>query len=493
MAQPLHREPLTLAERFSLVYLLLPIALFLLGWFNWYLSLPLVVLLIAAIAPALRGELRDPFNVAIGWIALSALAWVLLTGAGGILDTNTNADWIKNDAILLDMVRGGWPTYLPTEGLRQEPLLRYYLGYYLVPAGVGQLLGVSALDWAVPLWTWTGVTLLMTLFAGQYRGRALLIAIAVLVFFSGMDIVRVLLFEDLDAVEFGSSHIEWDYFGGMRVQYSSHMVGLMYVPQHFLAAGLYTMLLIRLGQHAGFLRLSGPLLAASLFWSPFVALGLLPLVLVLLWKNGLKPFLSWPNLVLALPLALLLLVYLLGGSANFPQGWLVNKHGWQLVSWLPVFFINQFLLLAALLCWLQPELRREPFFLVALASLLLLPWYQYGYFNDLAMRASLPALFLLSFYCAHCLADNWPERQKAMPRGPLAALVIVLCAGAVTPLFEISRVLNFDDGERRRYEQLDYTTLSTVHRFFRGQYTARNIPDWYRGLMKNGKDRDDDG
>ena len=117
----------------------------------------------------------------------------------------------------------------------------------------------------------------------------------------------------------------------------------------------------------------------------------------------------------------------------------------------------------------------------------------FGYFNDLAMRTSLPALFLLSFYCAHCLADNWPERQKAMPRGPLAALVIVLCAGAVTPLFEISRVLNFDDGERRRYEQLDYTTLSTVHRFFRGQYTARNIPDWYRGLMKNGKDRDDDG
>lgn len=338
-------------------------------------------------------------------------------------DTNTNADWIKNDAILLDMSRTPWPTQLPTEGKQSEPLLRYYLGYYMLPALAGRLLGVAALNWAVPLWTSLGVALMMLIFTRHYRGWGLWLAATVLILFSGMDIVRIALFQDWGDIELGRSHIEWDYFNGMRVQYSSHMVGLMYVPQHFLAAGLYTLLLMDLRGNERFLQISGVVLAASLFWSPFVALGLVPLVLVLLVENGLKRFLSWQNLLLALPLALLILVYLLSGSANFPQGWLWQQYsGTQLLLWMPVFLLNQFLLLAGLLYVLSPHLRQEPFFWVSIVSLLLLPWYQYGYFNDLAMRASLPAIFLLSYYSAQLCARQVTKFSAQRP-GLVAALL----------------------------------------------------------------------
>lgn len=45
------------------------------------------------------------------------------------------------------------------------PLLRYYLGYYIMPALAAQWLGLAAMNWAVPLWTWLGVTKIVT---GQF-------------------------------------------------------------------------------------------------------------------------------------------------------------------------------------------------------------------------------------------------------------------------------------------------------------------------------------
>jgi hypothetical protein len=482
-----HTSPdqLPLLHRLAIIYLLLPVLVFILGWFQWWLGVPAALLIAYSLWPLLRGGCVWRMSASNVAVILLAVAWVLLTGAGGVFDTNTNADWIKNDAILLDMSRTPWPTHLPTEGKQSEPLLRYYLGYYMVPALAGRLLGAAALNWAVPLWTSIGVALMMLIFTRHYRGWGLWLAAAILILFSGMDIIRIALFQDWSDIELGRSHIEWDYFHGMRVQYSSHMVGLMYVPQHFLAAGLYTLLLMDLRGNDRFLRVSGVVLAASLFWSPFVALGLVPLVLVLLVENGLKRFLSWQNLLLALPLALLILVYLLSGSANFPQGWLWQQYSAsQLLLWLPVFLLNQFLLLAVLLYAMLPRLRREPFFWISIASLLLLPWYQYGYFNDLAMRASLPAIFLLSYFSAQLCAQLLEKSPWQRP-GLVAALFIVLCSGAVTPVFEVARVLNFDDGQRRHYEDLDYTTLSTVHRFFRGQYSARNMPEWYRSLLRD--------
>ena len=133
-------------------------------------------------------------------------------------------------------------------------------------------------------------------------------------------------------IELGRDHLEWDGVYGVRTQYSSNMTGLMHVPQHFIPAALYTLLLVQLRRQPRFLAVSGVALAVSLFWSPFVAIGLLPLIMVLLVENGLRPFLRWQNLLLAVPLAALLTLYLTSGSVDFPRGWLwrgTNGHCWQ--------------------------------------------------------------------------------------------------------------------------------------------------------------------
>ena len=152
----------------------------------------------------------------------------------------------------------------------------------------------------------------------------------VLIFFSGMDIVRIALLEGWDWFEFGfgvdgwpridlgRSHLEWDRSSNIKIQFSSHMVGLMWVPKHFVAAGLYVLLIMQLRRHGPFLAISGVLLAASLFWSPFVAIGLLPFALVSLIER------YSPLLALAEPAN--------GAALSGPALRLLVQRNWQMLN-----------------------------------------------------------------------------------------------------------------------------------------------------------------
>ena len=162
---------------------------------------------------------------------------------------------------------------------------------------------------------------------------------------------------------------------------------------HFLAAGLYALLCLHLRRQPRFLAVLGALPAAAPFWSAFVAVGLLLLLAVVLWVNGVRPFLGWPNLCLAGPLFGVVVLYLTAGAMDFPHGWMWQREGYDWprpMRRLPLFYLTEFLLLAVLLAAVRSALRREPFFIVAVAALLLLPLYWYGRANDLLLRGSPP-------------------------------------------------------------------------------------------------------
>ena len=212
---------LSVLHRLAILYLMLPVLIWLLGWFHWWLGLPAAFLLVLALWPALAGPWRPSLTLALfltllariiasvaggllnlnieSWFGLPATAllafalykalsgprrgelspttmalllvaaaWVLLTAAGGVLDLN-NADWPKHRALFFSLSNGSWPTHTPSY-FSTPPLLRYSLGYYLTPSLAGQWLGLAALNWAVPLWTWCGVALMMLLFTRHYRG-----------------------------------------------------------------------------------------------------------------------------------------------------------------------------------------------------------------------------------------------------------------------------------------------------------------------------------
>ena len=72
----------------------------------------------------------------------------------------------------------------------------------------------------------------------------------------------------------------------------------------------------------------------------------------------------------------------------------------------------------------------------ALAVLLILPAFEFGHSNDLAMRASIPPLFLLAFAFAR-LCASLPQAKEKSALALAAGMIVFL--GAATPGLEIAR------------------------------------------------------
>ena len=535
-AQPLAAE-LPVLHRLVIVYLMLPVVVWLLGYFHWWFGVPTAALLVAGLWRALGGSWRGAPTLATFLLLLTALGWVMMTAAGGFLDVSVG-DWNKHRMILTDLAHRSWPVHLPDplvafmvpEARNPDALLRYYMGYYIVPGLFGRWFGTGALNWAVPLWTWAGVALFLLLFMRSFARIRAGIAAVVLLGFSGMDFLRILVLSGEVTPLFSSSHIETDDFLLYRIQYPSLTTTLMWAPQHFIAGGLYSMLLLQLRSQPRFLACSGILLATCLFWSPFVAAGLLPFLALLVLDNGVRPFLRWQNFLLAGPLAGLLVAFLTSGTSEIVRGWLWQKSDWgELALWLPVFYLTEFVVLSLLLWRCRPQLLQERFFVASVLTLLILPVYTYGYFNDLGMRGSLPALMILCWYCAQVVSNhltsgaNVPNprqrrehakrqqqgrakrRQRSNVRSAalkrtvpeptgtqrnrvrtalVCLLVAVLVVGAVTPLHELMRA--FENVGSFRYQK-ELTSISVNNpRPAWTQFVANvnEVPAALRSLLK---------
>ena len=493
---------LPMLHRLAVVYLMLPVVVWLVGWFEWWLGLPAAALLVGALRRPLSGpwRLRAPTPAEAAVLAVAAL-WVLATAAGGVFDLR-NLDFFGHRVALLDLGRHPWPTYLPdplaawrpapAEGPpATPPLLRYYLGWHMVPGLAAHWLGPAALSWAVAVWTWAGVALVALLFTHGRRGRALVVALAVLVFFSGMSFAGLPAFKGWEWIDRAIEDRSWHFLtyepGFLRTW---SLTGILKsAARHFLAAGLYTLLCLHLRRQPRFLAVLGVLLAAAPFWSAFVAVGLLPLLVVVLWMNGVRPFLRWPNLCLAGPLFGVVVLYLTSGAMDFPHGWLWQREGYdwpRLMRRLLFFYLSEFLLLAVLLAVVRPAVRREPFFIAAVTALLLLPLYWYGQWNELLTRASLPALFVLGWLCAGAVARGGGalvRRGGLRRRAAFAGLVLVLGLGALNPAADL--VWSFQDYGPYRYEHAEgYTTLVDLPPEWRRQRIARDPPDLLRRLLR---------
>ena len=489
-------DDLPLLHRLAIIYLMVPVIIWLVGWFQWWFGIPAAILFILALRPALSGSHRlalpQPMTLVV---LLIAAIWVMCTAAGGVFDTH-NWDWHKHRSIFLNLGYYPWPTFLPdplaaylSPEFHSPFLLRFYLGWYIVPGSFARLIGPAALNWAVPIWTWLGVALILLLFVRERRGWAVILALVVFVFFSGMDSLRSVIVEGIAGFgEYIGFRIELKSLWSVESLYKSNTDSLMWAPQHFVPAGLYTFLLLQLRRQPRFLGVSAVLLAPAPFWSPFVAIGLLPFVAALLWKNGFRPFLVWSNLLLAAALGGLIAIYLTSGALDSHQGWIWERYEWPaLVRWIPLFYLTEFLLLVILLCAMRPSLLRKPFFIASLATLILLPLYLYGDHNDLTMRGSLPAILVLCYYCTETISDQaraiFGGTARWWKRLGVACIGVTLAVGSLTvaPNFEraTASFVPF------RYDLVDHMTTLDVHLNIMNQYLARDTPTLLRLLLSS--------
>jgi hypothetical protein len=376
-------------------------------------------------------------------IALAiALTLLVLSGEGRFF--YANPDWQVRNAVLADMGRNAWPFVFDAHG--EAFLLRAPLGIYFVPALVWHMAGERAASLAMLVQNAVLVATMLTASAPLFaRGRARIVALAVFVGFSGLDALGALL-----APHVMFDHIE-HWAGSM--QYSSTITLLFWVPHHAMAGWLGTAcyLLWRKGMvPARMLLIVTPL---SALWSPLALIGLMPFaihagVMVLARRE----LCLWDVIFPAVAVALVLLTLSYLGSDP-------DLVGFRLYDMPPkIWFIFEAIEILPFLLPLLLIARRtrtaDPALLIAGFVLLTLPWFQVGASSDLMMRASIPALAILStLVTERVLSDDGDFRIWL-----IAALVV----GSITGLLELRRAFLHDAAPPVECTMFDAWDVGTV-------------------------------
>jgi hypothetical protein len=422
-------------------YLFLPVPIFLVGFFVPSVGLPLTVLALAAalhfLVPGDATAITDRATPT-GWIllALLAAAWAMLGGAGHLFHAN-GIDWVPRFAVLRDLVVEPWP---PRYGGGDDvQLLRAPLAYYLPPALLAHASRLALADALLLVWTWLGLALFFCATFGGSR-KAKLAAAVVFAFASGLDIVGLWL--RTGSLPWPTQHVEWWSAG---LQYSSNSTLLFWVPNHGLPGWIAAGWLWRFRNHPAFLARLPTLFLPLMLWSPLVAVGLLPLACASAathWRALRRdaPILFKSLGLVVLPAALLAAYLLQGmfGAAAEPTALTPTAP----ILMQPIGFGAKLLFVlleAGIFCIFLIRRERSPLTLATTATLLVLPWLQFGPNSDLLMRASIPALCILWLVMAEELSA--PESPQARAKGWRIALLILFVLGAVTPMQEIHRAL----------------------------------------------------
>jgi hypothetical protein len=467
----------------TLVYLALPYYLFAWGWLRWPYAAALTLLLLIPLAARWRRIGQRPANDMDrlwpgGWhgvgLVLVTLVLLLPAGVGGI--GYQLSDYTKHNAILHDLATKPWPAVLETQP-NGEPqyFLVYYIAYYLPAAAVGRLVGLMAAHFALFAWTYIGLLLCARWVTRLVGGPAVVLIWAAWFLLSGMDVV----FGTLLRTKPG----EWwaEYW-----QYSGNYTLLVWVPQHMLGGWLCAALVMD-DAEAGDLSQVGFAAGLTGLWSPFVTIGLGPVLLVAILKRGVRSLPTIANFVVG-PAVLLVAVLFLRSveQDKIPQGSIFRFHPWESVAfrW-PYFCLGEFGVYALLIA---PEVlqRRDgvrwdrPWFLAAVIALLLIPGYYIGRGNDFGMRASIPSLFVFWIVLVRTLTSGTLPWKSC--RG--AILIVCLLVASALPIktlvYQVAHTqprLNFADGTPE-------VTVNSLYELILPHYRGKADSPFFRHLAR---------
>jgi hypothetical protein len=391
-------------------------------------------LLLAALAPLVaRTQWRRP-DAGLAALAIGAAVVLTLISGVGHFFYQTD-DWTTRDAVLLDLEKNAWPVaYLTDRGVA---LLRAPLGMYLVPAAVGRAMGTGAGEAALFIQNAALFALCLYAFASSFTDRRMRwIAIPFFVVFSGLDSVawarRI-----LEGVPDNLLLPHLDPWSG-ALQFSSHVTQFFWAPNHALAAwaNVAAYLAWRSGRLPSLMM--GPLWAASIFWSPLAAFGVIPFLLfAFFWdlKDRKVRAVDFIASLAAGVAVLPVLLYFTRDAAAVEKGFLKFGDMDILRSYVTMLLLKALPWLAIAWQWCDRRDRRSVAeFLLILACLVLIPTYSMGYANDFASRVSIPALALLCLRVVPALATLGRE-----PPARRAIVVGCVILAAITPAVEIIR------------------------------------------------------
>lgn len=393
-------------------------------------------------------------------IGIGITIWLIASGIGGFC--KQAGDWHKHNAIIHDLITYDWPVIyeLPEGG---QGLLSYYIFSYLFPSLIGKIAGFRWAEVALLFQSIVGVFLiylhLCYFLKAQKRHKQILILI-LLIFFGGLVLPGKAVYGYFRPVDLTSS-FHW-FSSTTRIQYSSNIVLMRWVFPQCIVPWLATILFLENPDKIeDFAWIGVPVF----MYSCFAFVGLLPLyigmaVYLLLKKRN---FISWIKQIFSLQniYALLCLfpVFFLYIAGNVFQekpdvtSFFVIDYSENWILYI-VFCISNFLI------WSLVVVKKEwknPVFYISNVVLLILPLFWYGAWNDLCMRASIPALFVIAVLFYKFILDF--EIRKKRHYIQFLFCICVICVAALPQTEELYENAKFFS-LHGRYRADQWGTLS---------------------------------
>ncbi len=363
----------------------------------------------------------------IGAFVLSVVAVGMLWGTGGY--GPQDVDHPKHNALLKTLINEPWPAWVESD--RGNFPLVYYTAFYLPAAAVGKALGWSAANHALQLWALIGLVLSLTWFcrlSGGFLARNVLLFLV----FSGLDIISTLIFrwnellgtsfQQLSSGNWGA--VDWRTFRFWNWQldagdiwlgrtYPSHCELGFFAPQHGIVGWVAAGLLLREGTLSVSLRPAkiALLWALTTLWSPFISIGLIPVIVASLLASNVpsrrrtltETLTDW---LAAFAIGGMVALYYFSRWCEMPFS-AAPESGFGLGSifmtpwtftWRLILFVLLEVGVLIGLVWaagvISPNLKKT--LTISAIFLVVLPIFRYGGLNDLVMRASIPALFVVA-------------------------------------------------------------------------------------------------
>lgn len=447
--QYLKKNPSKLLLGAAYLYLILPFAIFCLGWLKPVFSLPLTAFCALCFVLMLRWAptlwLPAACKKTLLYLIIAAVAvflWVWFSGIG--MFAWQNEDHTVRNAIFRMMVQRSWPiveTAPPKEFFEEPVAFVYYFGFWLLPALVGKAFGLMAGNLAQVLWAFVGIMLFYWLVLASSFKKFVLWPLALFVFFSGMDwLGKSILAGKIINVITATPHLDnWaDYF-----QFSSFTTQLYWVYNQAIAGWLATMLIYVQKNNRCLAFIAG----VTFISGTLPAVGLVPIGLYVAFRNHnstcpkpakfdaigfLKGILSLENFAGAICAAV---CYLFLGSNNNGQNLGSLLHILGDIWWLyALFLLCEVVVLMAFV--LRYE-HKNPLFYVIAALFIVLPFVRINDKADVSMRVTIPALVILFLMVANALQESAQKKARLYFAGLLAVIII----GSATAQTEIVRAV----------------------------------------------------
>lgn len=427
------------------IYMVLPITIFILGWIKLWFSIPAVIIIAyllfrmskdKTIIPELPSFSKKEIETLILAILIIAL-WVYFSGIGKFVFQND--DHLYRNAVFEMLVNNKWPVIknFNVDGVNTPFMFVYYIGFWMPAALIGKIFGITAGYCFQAIWAVIGIWLFYYLCC-SYLKKVSLLPLIIFIFFSGLDVIGTAIMTGAPVSIFAGDHLEW-WESGM--QFSSFTTQLFWVFNQAIPAWILTILVLMQKKN----RYIVFLLGVSLIFCPLPFIGIIPFAIYVIMRN------AWQTKVLKAAITDLFTVEnILGGGICGIITYLyfkTNSSG-QHIVFLPAEIMGKrgFLFSVVLFIFLEIGVyiiaiykyeKKNPLLYITFLFLFTCPLIQVGYGGDYCMRACIPGeivLFLLVMKTIY-------KARKSKDVLIVTALIILLTIGAITPIHEINRTI----------------------------------------------------